>query len=141
MGKKKSKKSYERLGTVPIEEVMKMKESDIGTFFDTEVRICSSKRIRTFIEKGMTCSCCGKSASFFAIERHTSRDDKHSGRYHLNLYGVDEQGNEVLFTHDHTLARALGGDNILSNMTTMCSPCNFKKSISERVIIEEKRKQ
>lgn len=135
---KKKKQVYERLGTVSIEEVMKMKGEPTAVFLDQEVHLSTSKRIETFIHKGTICSCCGRGASFFAIERHSHKNDP--GRYHLNLYGLDEQGNEILFTHDHTIARALGGKDDLSNMTTMCSPCNSRKSINERKAVEEIRK-
>ncbi len=138
---KKKKQAYERLGTVSIEEVMKMKGEQTAIFLDQEVRLNASKRIETFIHKGTTCSNCGREASFFAIERHLIRDPNNkSGKYHLNLYGLDEQGNEIMFTHDHTMARALGGNDDLSNMTTMCSPCNSTKSINERKAVEEIRK-
>lgn len=50
--------------------------------------------------------------------------------WHLNLYGVRED-EDVLFTHDHKLARALGGADNLSNAQLMCSPCNGKKSKGE----------
>jgi hypothetical protein len=48
----------------------------------------------------------------------------------MNLYGMKD-GNEVLFTHDHILARGLGGADDLTNSQTMCSPCNGNKSKAE----------
>ncbi|MNE07882.1 hypothetical protein D3C80_1005220 [compost metagenome] len=39
----------------------------------------------------------------------------------------------MLFTHDHTLARSLGGTDDASNTTTMCAKCNFLKSKGEFV--------
>lgn len=74
------------------------------------------------------CSACKLPAIFFAVESFSAKSDKIS--YHVNLYGVKDK-KEILFTHDHTLARSLGGKNDLSNTTVMCSPCNSKKSLWE----------
>jgi 5-methylcytosine-specific restriction endonuclease McrA len=94
----------------------------------------SSIRLNTFAKNGTICSCCGLEASYFAIERDHSQPS-----YHLNLYGVRD-GNEVLFTHDHTLARSLGGKDSTVNTTTMCTECNHEKSIAERNAVERIRK-
>jgi len=40
---------------------------------------------------------------------------------------VDAQGREVLMTHDHIVPRSKGGKNHISNVQTMCAPCNSKK--------------
>jgi hypothetical protein len=90
----------------------------------------SSLRLQTFFNHGTTCSCCGLEASHFAIERNDA-DELRNSPYHLNLWGVNSEGEEVLFTHDHILARALGGKDNLSNTQTMCTICNFEKSIEE----------
>jgi hypothetical protein len=74
-------------------------------------------------------------AKYFALEKTLEKDP-----YHLNLYGV-KNGKEVLFTHDHTLARSLGGRDNISNTTTMCTHCNFEKSKGERVLAEKLRKE
>ncbi len=92
----------------------------------------SSLRLRTFARDAMDncelrCSACGLKASFFAIETF-ARGDQSSA--HINLYGI-HGGEDVLFTHDHTLARSLGGADSLHNTTTMCSPCNTFKSKAE----------
>lgn len=90
----------------------------------------TSLRLRTFATKGCTCSKCGLKASFFALDRHAFSENS-SGRYHLNLWGVNEEGQEILFTHDHTLARGLGGPDNINNTSTMCTVCNFEKSLAE----------
>jgi len=66
---------------------------------------------------------CGLEGKFFATEKSHKRD--HS--YHLNLYAVREDGTEVLMTQDHIIALSLGGENTLTNLQTMCAPCNCKK--------------
>lgn len=115
---------YERLGKVAIDVVLNAtigKANILGVEVNTD-----SLRLRTFRTNGQRCSCCGLQAQYYAIERHKGTDNK----YHINLWGVVNE-KEVLFTHDHTLARSLGGRDSLDNTTTMCSPCNSKKSVGE----------
>lgn len=83
----------------------------------------SSQRYAVF-QKSVTCTKCGISGSFFAIER---ADFPENVRYHLNLYAKDKNGNEVLMTKDHIVPASKGGRSILSNYQTMCVRCNSKK--------------
>ena len=100
----------------------------------------SSLRLRTFAKHGTTCKCCGLEATHFAIERNIA-DEKNNAPYHLNLYGINEKGEDVLFTHDHILARALGGKDVIDNTQTMCCFCNWTKGDDERILVDtEKRK-
>lgn len=85
-----------------------------------------STRLQTFLKHGISCSCCNLTAVHWAIERFPNTQS-----WHLNLWATDASGYEVLMTHDHTVARALGGADNLSNTTTMCSPCNSKKAQGE----------
>ena len=84
-----------------------------------EVKV-SSLRLRCFALYGITCSACLLQATHFNIEANTG------DQWHLNLYAGD-----ILFTHDHTLARSAFGKDVIENVTTMCSPCNHKKSLIE----------
>lgn len=154
-----SGQAYDRLKKISIEETM----SAIGVqvdylkkrgFFEAlknghkskrqildgvEVHL-TSLRLLTFFQKGTTCSCCGLKASYFAFERNAGKKGKQAeGSYHLNLWGVNEEGEEILFTHDHTLARVLGGADDGTNTTTMCTKCNCEKSKLEKVLAQEKR--
>lgn len=45
----------------------------------------------------------------------------------MNLYAVDEAGNEVLMTKDHIVPHSKGGIDDISNYQTMCVRCNQKK--------------
>ena len=101
----------------------------------------SSTRLKTFAKAstsphGMTCVACGLAATFFSVDTFLRGNQ---GTPHLNLFGVNKHGHEVLFTHDHTVARALGGQDDLSNTTLMCSPCNNKKGNKEGHIVNELR--
>lgn len=97
-----------------------------------------SLRLSTFKTKGIRCVNCGKAGMFFAMERNPTliinRDAFNSETYHMNLYGYKEDGTELLFTHDHILARGLGGKNELVNAQPMCEDCNQEKSIEEHRI-------
>ena len=90
-------------------------------FCGDEIKL-HSLRYLVFFEKGMTCVSCGIQGRFFAKER--SPTDK---RYHLNLYAVNDKGEEVLMTKDHIIPVSLGGRNTLDNLQCMCAPCNKAK--------------
>ena len=83
----------------------------------------SSQRIQLFRHKGLSCKCCGLKGQYFKAQR-SSKDTT----YHLNLYGVNQDGLEVLFTKDHIIPKSLGGSNSLRNYATMCETCNYFKS-------------
>lgn len=90
--------------------------------FDGDLIKGNSQRYQTFFTKGCKCAVCGISGKYFVKERHLS--DK---AYHLNLYAIDNDGNEVLMTKDHILPRSKGGANNVSNYQTMCKICNELK--------------
>ena len=82
-----------------------------------------STRLRVFMEKGFDCVNCGIRGQFFAIEKSSKLDN----RPHLNLYAVDEGGNEVLMTKDHIIPKSKGGSDRMNNLQPMCEPCNQEK--------------
>jgi hypothetical protein len=91
--------------------------------YDGDIIKMGSLRYQTFIKSGIKCVTCGLEASFFAKERTVGQK-----KYHFNLYGVDSEGDELLFTKDHIYPKSLGGQDILSNFQTMCIVCNSEKS-------------
>ena len=95
-----------------------------------------SLRVRTFLTKGTVCLHCGLVGSHFALERTGDR-----GPYHLNLWGFDADGDEHLLTHDHIVARALGGADDISNTQTLCSQCNGKKGKIENKLAQTIRRE
>jgi hypothetical protein len=82
----------------------------------------NSQRFQTFFTKGLKCACCGIEGKYFGKEK-----DFNAARYHLNLYVLDESGNEVLMTKDHIVPRSKGGASELYNYQTMCVKCNIAK--------------
>ena len=88
-----------------------------------------SHRYELFATKGIKCVECGIEGSYFALEKDIADS---TSKYHLNLYGIDEGGNEVMITKDHILPKSKGGENRLSNYQPMCYKCNQKKA--DRII-------
>lgn len=82
----------------------------------------NSQRFQTFFTKGLKCACCGIEGKYFGKEKGFN-----AARYHLNLYALDESGNEVLMTKDHIVPRSKGGASELYNYQTMCVKCNIAK--------------
>lgn len=83
--------------------------------------------IRDYYEGAFCCSSCGVQPTHAVVFGAS-----HSSEKFVNFFTLDNN-QEVLFTHDHTLARALGGKNELSNTTTMCEQCNRQKSVFESI--------
>lgn len=90
--------------------------------FDGDMLYIDSRRYFVFRKDNCTCVNCGIRGSFFAKEKHPN-----DRSYHLNLYAIAEDGREILMTKDHHIPRSKGGSNDLSNLDTMCSPCNGRK--------------
>jgi hypothetical protein len=86
----------------------------------------SSTRYHTF-KKSLTCAKCGLKANFFALEQSPKQD-----RCHFNLYGINTNGREILFTQDHIIPKSKGGHPTnLNNLQTMCTHCNALKNDSK----------
>lgn len=95
-----------------------MSDKKYKTMFDGHLIKVYSLRYFTFI-KSLTCCTCGITRLYFYKER----TDLNSG-YHLNLYGCDSNGDEVLMTKDHIIPVTKSGKNHTSNLQTMCTNCN-----------------
>lgn len=77
-----------------------------------------SLRYKTFYQKGCKCVVCGKEGTHFKL-----CGDVTTKRRHFNLYAEDG----TLMTKDHILPRSRGGQDLVSNMQTMCTTCNAAK--------------
>lgn len=118
--------SYIRKGTLSIKDVFNVLELKAKKhIFDGEHINMTSQRYELFFNKGVDCVSCKIKGSFFAIEKNHE-----SSGYHLNLYALDSQNEEVLMTKDHIVPKSKGGKNHLSNYQPMCTLCNAEKGHS-----------
>ena len=92
-------------------------------FAGYEINIVSRK-LATFAYKGIICNFCGLRGEYFAIEQILHQQDLIP---HLNLYGIDKDGDEVLLTSDHIIPLNKGGKNCMDNRQTLCKICNESK--------------
>jgi translation initiation factor 2 gamma subunit (eIF-2gamma) len=140
--------TYVRHGLVSLDEAIPHIAQHLSTRDKLRVEIqghrvgVTSLRLKTFARDhakpgGLCCIACGLQATFFAIEADAFNVQA-LDKPHLNLYGVKD-GVEVLFTHDHILARGLQGRDHISNTQTMCSPCNAEKAKGEQAEIDRIR--
>jgi len=124
----KAHQNYIRKDIYPIEVVLNKaivdgkKDNEDLVEFDGDKIHMASDRYKTFIKSGTKCVCCGLQGKYFAKER-----DWKSLRWHFNLYGINEKGEEILLTKDHIIPKSKGGQNEISNYQTMCSICNEAK--------------
>lgn len=90
--------------------------------FDGDLIKGNSQRYQTFFTKGCKCVVCGIEGKYFAKEKFADQST-----YHLNLYAVDDNGDEILMTKDHIMPHSKGGIDDISNYQTMCKLCNEAK--------------
>lgn len=83
-----------------------------------------SLRYRVFLQ-GQQCPVCGIKGTVFILQRDTRAQE--SNRAHFNLFARAEDGTLVLMTKDHIHPKSKGGKDTLSNLRTMCFPCNQMK--------------
>ena len=81
-----------------------------------------SLRYMTFYQKGTKCVCCGKEGAYFQLDADRNGANAESRR-HFNLYAEDG----TMMTKDHIIPKSKGGADKVSNMQTMCYPCNKAK--------------
>lgn len=89
----------------------------------TDIINGNSQRYQTFFSKGCSCVKCKIEGQYFVKER--TKGSKNS--FHLNLYAIDKNGNEILMTKDHIIPKSKGGKNYIDNYQTMCIVCNNEK--------------
>lgn len=122
---------YYRIGIFTPDEVLPFsgKGAEKKEFLGEMVRM-TSQRYELFKEKGMVCVKCGLVGTYFALEKDSHKDpdgEFHTKSFHFNLYGINQDGKEIMLTKDHILPKSKGGKSILENYQTMCSTCNWDK--------------
>jgi len=91
--------------------------------FNGDMIHMNSQRYHLFKERGTVCVACGLKGQYFVKEK-TRKDYP----YHFNLYGIDENNEEMMLTKDHVMPKSKGGSNHISNYQTMCKKCNGEKA-------------
>jgi len=104
----------------------------LGAFINTNALIM-------WREKGIGCIVCGITGAFFAKERTPGYGSIYNN-WHLNLYAVDHDGEEILMTQDHVVARGNGGEDHVRNLQPMCYPHNQKKADKDMTVFLDKIK-
>lgn len=112
-----------RVFEVSLDDVLKNLSDVKKTFvFDNKSYVVKMNAQRYFMFKeNLCCVCCGLVGKRMFLEYHP-----YDMTPHFNLYG-EENGELVLMTKDHILAKALGGEDRHSNYQTMCAVCNRLK--------------
>jgi 5-methylcytosine-specific restriction endonuclease McrA len=105
-----------------VKDVLFSEEREKKVLLDGDKIKGNSHRYQTFFTKGTKCVYCGIEGKYFAKEKC-----RRCKSYHLNLYALDNEGNEVLMTKDHIIPKSKGGIDDISNYQTMCEPCNMAK--------------
>lgn len=106
-----------------VKDVLFEKERNLSKVnFNGDMIKGNSQRYQTFFTKGCKCVKCGIEGKYFAKEKHLK-----DRSFHLNLYAIDENGEEVLMTKDHIIPKSKGGFDDISNYQTMCERCNKAK--------------
>ena len=129
--------SYARSGKYDIDKILPLLKGNHGKDGKREYIELDGIKIKTTSQRylvfrnSLQCASCGLKATHFAAERCLYQEAEH---YHFNLYGLKDDGSEVMFTKDHIVPKAAGGKNKLQNLQTMCVECNQKKDCKMELI-------
>ena len=84
------------------------KRKKYQTIGNCNVKLSSDRYV--VFKNSLSCVKCGITGTYFAIEKNRS-----DFNYHLNLYAIDVNGEEVLMTKDHINPKSNGGENRIGN--------------------------
>lgn len=107
----------------PVQKILSLIDPNKGrVILDGDIVRVGSMKLLTFKHKGIKCVDCGIEGSFFRKEQDKYSNAPHI--WHLNLYAINEQGQNILMTKDHILPVSKGGKSHLNNLRPMCAVCN-----------------
>jgi 5-methylcytosine-specific restriction endonuclease McrA len=133
MRRKKKKIKMLTFGDFPIEEVLPLVGTGKQEFHGFKLNF-SSNRLEA-LKKSPFCIQCGIKGSFFRLEKTDKEADY---QIHLNMYAVDDNGQEVMLTKDHMVSVYENGTDHPGNLQTLCRKCNAAKGPKP---LEETHKQ
>lgn len=112
-----------RLKTLPVEYVharVSMKRP-----VEIYTGIFTNRKKFLIFKQNSSCVECGIQGAFYAIEKDNMDANC------VNLYAIDDHGDEVLMTLDHIIPAIKGGSSDPSNLRTMCKLCNELRGCDE----------
>lgn len=138
MGRRKGKpgksgqKKHTKGGNVPIDEVFsQMGDGDrqyISAIINgVEVNL-GTLNVRMHFHKGVDCIACGAKGDHFKVQRSPGPPHITFSQWHLNLFAINADGQEVLMTKDHRYPKSKGGPDTIANLDPMCTTCNALKA-------------
>lgn len=124
---------YERLKIISVNEVFQAIRENKNLYLGEVICRPFSDRVMTYYTHGVQCvwEGCPCKGEYFAAERqvHKKTGQPYTCGYHLNLYGYDADGKEVMITSDHKIPKNQGGAKSgVKNRQPMCYPHNQLKS-------------
>ena len=110
--------------------------SRVKILFDGDLINMGRSTFKVFKTMGVKCVSCGLEGKYFIKEK-----DPGDPFFTLNLYGINNKGEEIMMTKDHIIPRAQGGSDDLENFQVMCQRCNLSKGsgLSEEELEERKK--
>lgn len=117
--KKKAYRNYEHLFMLPLSEMIgRIGEKKRCPKYNVNL---NSLRLMTF-RTGVICKFCGIKGTHWGVDKNGNDTNPH-----LNLWNINEDGELTLMTCDHVIPKSRGGKDDISNVQTLCDPCNGKK--------------
>lgn len=88
-------------------------------------------RYLNFITNGFECSKCGLKGEYANLECNSQLGN------HLNVYGTNKAGENILLTKDHIYPKSKGGLDDIKNYQVLCERCNNNKKDKSPITLVE----
>jgi len=133
-------KGMKRISKIKLEDVIpyigksfhKVRVNNNGHWRNHRVKLSNNRML--LFGKDQECACCGLQGEYFWLESSGCRSP------HLNMYGLNGSGHEIMLTMDHIDPKSNGGKTEPENLQILCSRCNrIKKHLP--LTLEQLRKR